>query len=243
MSDSTDALVGCYPNVRSPKNVIVHAIVQARMGSERFPGKMLADLAGKPVLGHVIDRLKKCKTLHNVIVASPDKELVDFAYANGAWGYPDTGDPNNVLLRYIKASGWAGSQLVVRITGDCPLIHPDLVDTLVSEYLQSRADLVTNVQRRSFPKGLDIEVLHPNTLKRIYHLTQDARYLEHVTLFCYENPALFVVKNINNKGRDYSFINLSIDTPKDLDKVKELMSTLSKDSTIDDMVNNWEMLF
>lgn len=202
---------------------VVHAVVQARLNATRLPNKMLLDLGGKPVLQHAIDRLKKCKTLHNIIVASPDKELVDFAYSKGIWGYPSTGDENNVLLRYIKAASWAGSTLVVRITGDCPLIDPEMVDNCVSEYVNSRVDIVTNVFRRTYPKGFDCEVLHINTLKRIYHLTADHRYREHVTLFAYENPSLFVFKSIF-QNKDYSWINLSIDDQFDIDKMRLLVS-------------------
>lgn len=221
---------------------IAHAIIQARMGSERLPGKMLMDLGGKPVLAHVIDRLKACQNLHHIIVATPDKELAQFAYDRGVWGYPDTGDPNNVLLRYIKAAGWAGSQLVVRITGDCVLIDPQIVDDLVEKYSESRVDLVTNVLRRSFPKGMDVEVMHVNTLKRIYHLTRDPRYLEHVTLFCYENPALFAIKNVNNNGLDHSYMNVSIDSKRDLDKVHKLIQCLSSNSGVDEIVKIYEKM-
>lgn len=212
------------------------------MGAERLPGKMMMDLGGKPILAHVIDRLKLCKSLHHIIVATPDKELAQFAYDRGVWGYPDAGDPNNVLLRYIKAAGWAGSQIVVRITGDCPLIDPYLVDRMVEEYVNRRVDLVSNVFRRSFPKGMDVEVLHINTLKRIYHLTDNPVYREHVTLFCYEKPALFEIFNVSDRGRDHSYINLSIDTKKDLDKVYKLIQVLKCDAGIDDIVREYEKM-
>lgn len=204
----------------------IYAIVQARMGSERLPGKMMMDLGGKPLLANVIDRLKLCKTLTGIVVATPDEELAKYAYSRGVLGYTDTGDPNNVLLRYIKVAGWCNAQIVVRACGDSPFIDPVLVDQCVSEYVNSRVDLVSNVQRRSFPKGMDCEVLHYNTLRRIYHLTQDPMYLEHVTLYIYENPALFVVKNISNKGKDYSFINCSIDEKNDLDTANVVMPML-----------------
>jgi len=200
---------------------------------------MLADLAGKPLLWHVVNRLKQCKTLHNVIVSTPDEELAKLAYEWGAWGYPDTGDPNNVLLRYIKTAGWSGAQIVVRITGDCPLLSPELVDNCVNAYLDNRVDIVSNVVRRSYPKGLDVEVLHTNTLKRIYHLTQDPRYLEHVTLFAYENPQLFVFKSIS-QNNDYSRHNVSVDTQRDLDRVSNIMHTLKESANMLDLMEELE---
>lgn len=230
--------IGTLPSDR-PMTV---AIVQARMGSERLPGKMMMDLCGKPLLAHVIDRLKLCETLHQIVVATPDKELALYAQDRGVWGYHDMGDPGNVLLRYIKAAGWSGAQLVVRITGDCPLVDPKVVDDCVSAYINNRVDIVTNVLRRTFPKGMDVEVLHLNTLKRIYHLINDPRYREHVTLYAYENPALFVFKGIT-QNRDYGWINVSIDTRRDLDKVQKMIPKLEGVYTLVDVVRTYEELY
>ena len=221
-----------------PQRVV--AIVQARMGSDRLPGKMMMDLGGKPLLAHVIDRLKLCKTLKSIVVATPDEEIARYAYSRGVLGYQDTGDPNNVLLRYIKAGGWCNAQIIVRVCGDSPFISPPMIDVLTSEYLQLRQDLVTNVARRTFPKGLDAEVLHYNTLKRIYHLTNDPLYLEHVTLFCYENPALFRIKNVSDHGRDYSFLNMSVDCQRDLDNARKMVSRLDDVYAVADMARIWE---
>ena len=218
----------------------VYAIVQARMGAERLPGKMMMDLAGKPVIAHVIDRLKMCKTLTGIVVATPDEELARYAYSRGVMGYHDPGDPNNVLLRYIKVAGWCNAQIVVRITGDEPLIDPSIVDEIVLEYVKSRVDIATNVFRRSFPKGMDVEVLHYNTLKRIYHLTGDPLYLEHVTLFCYENPALFRIKNVSHNGRDCSFMNCSIDDQEDLDTANLVMPMLMSGYGYLDVVRSYK---
>lgn len=215
---------------------IAIAIIQARMNSQRFPGKMMADLCGKPVIGWVIDRLKKSNMLHQIVVATPDKGLIEYAYANNCWGFLDTGDPNNVLGRYIRAANWCNAEIVVRICGDCPLIDPTIVDQIIVEYINSRVDIATNVARRSYPKGMDVEVLHRNTLKRIYHLTDDPLYREHVTLYIYENPALFKIKNVSNGGRDYSYLNLSIDTESDLDKVREIVSICGQNGSINDFV-------
>lgn len=230
---------GC--SARSDPPIAV-AIVQARLNSQRFPRKMLADLNGKPVLGWVIDRLKQSKLLHQIVVATPDGELAEFAQERGCWAYLDTGDPNNVLGRYIRAANWCNAEVVVRVCGDCPLVDPELVDGIVAEYANSRVDLVTNVARRSFPKGLDVEALHRNTLKRIYHLTDKPIYREHVTLYIYENPALFIVKNISDNGRDHSFINLSVDTERDLDKLRLIVSNSAQKLGYRDIIRKYESL-
>lgn len=214
------------------------------MGSERLPGKMLMDLGGKPLLAHVIDRLKQCKSIERIVVATPDDEIAKAAFNFGAFGFVDTGDPANVLGRYIKAGGWSGAQLVVRITGDCPFVDPNLVDRCVKESVEGRYDLVSTVVRRTYPKGMDIEVMHLNVLKRIYHLTEEPRHREHVTLFAYENPALFVAKGVS-QNRDFSRLNLSVDTKYDIDFLSYFITHSTYDGTwaqeaITDWFTEWE---
>jgi len=214
---------------------IAIAIVQARLNSQRFPRKMLADLNGRPVIGWVIDRLKKSKLLHQIVVATPDGEISEYAQAQGCWAYLDTGDPNNVLGRYIRAANWSNAELVVRVCGDCPLIDPVLVDNTIYGYIDNRVDISTNVLRRSYPKGMDVEVLHRNTLKRMYHLSDDPLYREHVTLYAYDNPALFKFFQLRDVN-DYSYINTSVDTVQDLDKVRKFVSANSGDFGYRDVI-------
>lgn len=230
---------GFFQSTNVPRTV---AIVQARLGSQRFPRKMFADLCGKPVLGWVIDRLKKSELVHQIVVATPDPEIAEYAYSMNCWGYLDTGDPNNVLGRYIKAANWSNAELVVRICGDSPLIDPKLVDNTIKGYVDNRVDISTNVLRRTYPKGMDVEVLHRNTLKRIQHLTIDPRYREHVTLFAYENPSLFKFCGLFGNN-DYSYINTSVDTERDLDKMRKIMSCISGDFGFLDVVRNWEEVY
>lgn len=225
-------------SVRTDSPIAI-AIIQARLNSQRFPRKMFADLCGKPVIGWVINRLKKSNLLHQIVVATPDKELAEYAYSQNCWGYLDTGDSNNVLGRYIKAANWSNAELVVRICGDCALIDPVLVDNTIKGYVDNRVDISTNVLRRSYPKGMDVEVLHRNTLKRIYHLTDDPNYREHVTLYAYDNPSLFKFHSILNKN-DYSYMNMSIDTEKDLDKMRYLLSCVKGEFGFLDLVRSYE---
>jgi len=206
----------------------VVAIIQARMGSHRFPGKMMADLGGRPLINWSIERLKMCKRVHEIVVASPNKELVEAAYDAGVLGFHDTGDENNVLGRYLRCSNWCSADVVVRITGDCPFIDPEIADNVVKGFLENHVDISTNVLHRTFPRGFDSEVLHINVLKRIFHLTQDRGYREHVTLFAYEHPELFVFHSILD-SEDNSRFNVSVDTPADLDKLNILVASLKKD--------------
>ncbi len=223
---------GCSPNIKYPRTV---AIIQARLGSERFPGKVFKDLYGHPLLWWVVERLKKSQYINQIVIATPDKEIYSYAYSLGVWGFLDEGDPNNVLARYMKAANWSNAEIVVRITGDEPLIDPEIVDNTIKGYIENRVDISTNVLRRTYPKGLDVEVLHKNVIKRIFHLTEDPRYREHVTLFAYEHQSLFVFNSIFQKD-DYSRFNVSVDTPKDLDRLQSLMVTLNTDISVGDIV-------
>jgi spore coat polysaccharide biosynthesis protein SpsF (cytidylyltransferase family) len=204
---------------------VIIAIVQARMGSTRLPGKMLMDLGGRTLLEWTLLRLKSIRMLHQVVLASPDRELIAIADKCGCWGYQDTGDPNNVLSRYIKAANWCNAEIVVRVCGDCPLIDPEIVENTINGYLENRVDISTNVLRRTFAKGMDVEVLHRNVLKRILHLTDDLRMREHVTLYAYENQPLFKFHNISDT-EDLSWLNASIDTKSDLDRISKMVSNL-----------------
>lgn len=234
---------GGYSRLRSFEPQ-VHAIIQARLGSKRFPNKMLADLGGRPLLEWVVRRVKQSKLISHVIVASPDKQLVDMATSLDAWGFLDKGDPNNVLSRYIGAANFSGADIVVRITGDCPLIDPEIIDNVVKGYQNNRVDISTNVLRRSFVRGTDVEVFHNSTLKRMLHLTEDTNYREHVTLYAYDNPQLFkfhsVMDNIDN-----SRFNVSVDTPNDLDRLAKLVNCYHdkyQDDTISityEQIVNW----
>jgi spore coat polysaccharide biosynthesis protein SpsF len=203
----------------------VVAIIQARLGSHRFPRKMLADLGGMTMMEYVINRVRQAKTVHQVVVATPDEELHELAYQSGVWGFKEPNDPDNVLARYLKCAAWCDAEIVVRITGDCPLIDPQIIDLCVKGFLEHRCDISTNVLHRTFVKGFDVEVLHRNVLKRIFHLTTDANYREHVTLYAYHNPGLFVWNEVLLNG-DFSEYNVSVDTPDDLDLVRQFLSSV-----------------
>ena len=208
----------------------VVAIIQARLGSQRFPNKMLADLNGWPVLRWSIERLKRAKRVHEIVVATPDKDLVELAYDSGVRGFHYLEDENNVLARYLKCAHWCDAEVVVRITGDCPLIDPELVDNTIKGFAENRVDISTNVFPRTYARGFDCEVLHVNVLKRIFHLTTDRKYREHVTLFAYEHPELFVFNKECDISDNHDF-NVSIDVKEDLDNVLKIVQSIRDDDS------------
>ncbi|MFZ4583714.1 MAG: cytidylyltransferase domain-containing protein [Acidimicrobiia bacterium] len=171
----------------------VVAIVQARMGSSRLPGKVLDDLAGMPVLAHVIERLRQARELDEVVVATPDTPadvpLHEFVQAM------DTtlvvGDEADVLSRYVTAAELSAADVVVRITSDCPVIDPNTVDAVVAAYRSRGVDYVSGGPSSGYPRGLDTEVFSVDALHRVDALAAEGPEREHVTLRMYRDSEHF----------------------------------------------------
>lgn len=210
----------------------VVAIVQARLGSTRLPGKVLADIGGKPMLARVIERLGRCRRLEDVVVAIPDTyedEAIDAAVWVQAPCLFALGPEHDVLSRYMIAARSFGADVIVRITADCPLIDPEVVDAAVAKLTAdpSRYDFVSNGIRRTFPKGLDVEVMFRDTLERLNRLATSAYDREHVCVYAYRTrPDLFRLGELWDEGGDNSDLNWSVDTADDLDHVRRLYAAL-----------------
>lgn len=204
------------------------AIVQARMGSTRLPGKVLSDLAGRPVLAWVIDRLSQATSLSSVVVATTtlpeDDSIVEVCRA---WGAPVfRGSQHDVLDRYCQASRMYPSDVVVRVTADCPLIDPSIVDRAVGELLAPpRADYASNVaDPRTFPRGLDVEAFTAAALEEAWR-RDNSSWREHVTPFIYRNPELFNLRAVVSE-HDLSMYRWTVDTQADLEAVRALVEVV-----------------
>jgi spore coat polysaccharide biosynthesis protein SpsF len=204
--------------------VRVVALVQARTGSTRLPGKVLMDVHGRPMLAQLLSRLSRAKRIDEVVVATSELEGDDavarVAEAEGVRVF--RGDERDVLGRMLGAARMAEADLVVRVTGDCPLIDPDVVDQVVSEL--GHHDLASNAINRTFPRGLDTEVLTRDALERIAELATSPESREHVTWFAYqERPDLFKLRSVESgEGNAYSMLDWSVDTADDLERVRRL---------------------
>ena len=204
----------------SPTACRTGAIIQARMGSTRLPGKVLEDLAGRPVLGWCIERLRRASSLDGVVVATStlpaDDAVAALCERLGCRVF--RGSENDVLARYAHAASAAGWEHVVRVTADCPFVDPQLVDALVAAYLQSRADYASNctVGERTYPIGLDLEVFSAAQLQRIHGLASLPYDREHVTPYFYTHPAQFELLGVPSEDVDHSQHRWVIDTPQDL---------------------------
>lgn len=197
----------------------VVAIIQARTGSSRFPGKVLFDLAGKPVLAHVIDRAQRIPGVQEVIVATTildkDDPVVALAQRYGAAGA--RGSETDVLDRFYQAARPAHAKVVVRLTGDCPLLDPEVSGQVLARFLLGDADYVSNVHPPSYPDGLDTEVLSFGALERAWREANLPSEREHVTPYIWKNQSArpFRLANVSWE-RDLSSWDWVVDTKEDL---------------------------
>jgi spore coat polysaccharide biosynthesis protein SpsF len=193
----------------------VVGIIQARMGSTRLPGKVLRPLAGEPMLARCVRRLLHARTLDQVVVATTheakDDAIVDLCRARGwAWF---RGDGEDVLDRYFRAARRFRADVVVRVTSDCPLLGPWVVEQVVGAL--GDADLASNViPVHTWPRGLDVEAVRMDALERAWREDADPATREHVTLYIKRHPERFRLVGVNN-DEDLSEMRWTVDTPDD----------------------------
>jgi spore coat polysaccharide biosynthesis protein SpsF len=208
------------------------AIIQARMGSSRLPGKVLADVGGATMLAQVVRRLREATRVDEIVVATSlvldDDAVADEAARLGAGVH--RGSENDVLGRYLGAAREFRAEAILRITADCPLLDPGVVD-LVIEALTDEVDYASNTHDRSFPRGLDSEALHRDTLERIARLGTSRAAREHVTAFVMEQPALFRIVQVAAEVDD-SDLRWTVDTADDLAMVRGLYEALGLDRAV-----------
>lgn len=213
----------------------ITAIIQARMTSTRLPGKVLMNIEGKPMLWHVINRLRFSKKLDDIILAIPDTKendiLEKFVKDNKLKYF--RGSEKDVLSRYYEAAKFFSVDLIVRITSDCPLIDPKIVDLVIEEHLNSTADYSSNSLKKTFPRGLDVEVFNFEILEMVYKEAKEDYQREHVTPYIYEHPEIFEVQNIEAKGKlRRPELRLTVDTKEDLQLIKEIYKYLYRPKKI-----------
>ena len=205
-------------------------VIQARMRSSRLPGKVLADLGGRPMLAEQLHRLKECPGVDEIAIATTenaaDEPIGDLASQYKVRCF--RGSEADVLGRFVGAAREAHAELVVRITADCPLIDPQVLTRVVNEALLHResCDYVSNVLRRTFPRGLDVEALNWDVLLQLDRMAVSADAREHVTTFIRsEAPHLFACRSVEDDA-DNSDLRWTVDTPEDLQFVRVLYERL-----------------
>lgn len=170
------------------KKVVVS--IEARMSSSRLPGKMLMNIGNKTVIQHLIDRLRLCEKVEDIIIATTenpnDDLLVEWAKNYNVNYF--RGSEEDVLQRLIDAHEIMNTDIIVEITGDCPFTDPEIVDLAVETYKVNDCDYLTNCEVSSVPPGLYVQVFSLNSLKKIGNIVKDLAVREHVSLYYYENP-------------------------------------------------------
>jgi spore coat polysaccharide biosynthesis protein SpsF len=206
----------------------VVAIVQARMGSTRLPGKVLLKIKDRYVLDYVIDRLRLCKKLDNIVLATTtskeDDVLEKYAISKCINYY--RGSQEDVLSRYFYAAKKFNADIIVRITSDCPLIDPEIVDKTITKHVKTKADYTTNTIERTFPRGLDVEVFNYEVLQYSFKNAKERYQHEHVTPYIIENVDKFKIVNLelddNQKRPD---IRVTLDTKEDYKLISKIINS------------------
>jgi spore coat polysaccharide biosynthesis protein SpsF len=195
----------------------VIAIIQARMGSTRLPGKVLLDLAGGTMLARVVRRVRRARLIDAVVVATStapgDAPIVEECGWLGVACF--RGCEADVLCRYHEAATAYEAEAIVRITADCPLVDPEVTDRVVRAFLDGRPDYASNVLRRTYPRGLDTEVMGASALARAACEAAEPYQRVHVTPYFYEHPERFRLVSVTG-SQDLSGHRWTVDSPGDL---------------------------
>ncbi len=206
-------------------------IVQARLGSRRLPGKSLLDLAGKPLLQQVVERMRACRGIEDIVLATTgepeDRPLLDLALALGADAY--AGSVDDVLDRMYHAASLARAEVIVRITGDDPLKDPGVTDMIIDRLLHGGWDYASNTIVPTFPEGVDIEVFTCEALGRAWREARLPSEREHVTPFIWKHPDRFRTLNVTHTV-DLSGLRWTVDYPEDLAFVRAVYGELYRGS-------------
>lgn len=208
----------------------VVAIIQARMGSTRLPGKIFMDVMGKPLFWHFVERIKRAKNVDRMIIATTNKKeddcICEFAIKNNISFY--RGEEKNVLDRFYQTAIKYKIKNILRVTSDCPLISPKIVDKIVSEYLKGGYDYVSNTLLYTYPDGCDVEVFSFKALEKAWKECKNPIDKEHVTSYI-KNSGKFKIKNVESKNPiDPEEYKWSVDTKEDLTCVREIYKHLYK---------------
>lgn len=210
-------------------------VIQARMGSSRLPGKVLMEIDGFPMLGHVVERVRQASEVNEVVVATTfdeaDEQIASYCVSQHI---PFVrGENKNVLARTVQAAKEQRADIIVRITGDCPLMDPEVIDKTVLAFLERYPDIDFGSNRgsaelrRTFPIGLDVEVMSIGALLRANEEAGEDYQREHVTPYLYEKSGRFRTTSIDSGG-SYGDLRWAVDSPEDLKFVRRVYELLAE---------------
>jgi spore coat polysaccharide biosynthesis protein SpsF len=221
------------------KNILI--ISQARCGSTRLPGKVLKKICDKPLLWYLYKRIDNVKTPNTFIIATAtnpnSKPIIEFAEKFNINVF--VGSEEDVLDRHYQAAKKFSGDIIVRITSDCPLADPQIIDTGLKIFLNGNYDYVSNVHPPTYPDGFDVEIFSFNALEIAWKEAKEQFDREHVTAYIWRNSDKFILKNFEN-NEDLSNIRLTVDTKEDfilISKVIERFFENWSNITMNDVVN------
>lgn len=207
------------------------ALIQARIGSSRLPSKILKNLGSKTVLEHVVERVKRAKLVDEVVVVTTiekqDLEVVRYCSENSIRVF--VGSEDDVLDRYYQAAKLFKPDNVIRITSDCPLMDPNVIDMVVKAHLGKESDYTSNTLDETFPDGEDVEVFTFNSLERAWNDATLQSEREHVTPYIKTNPELFKLQSIKN-DENLSDKRWTIDNQEDYDFLEKIFYSLESEN-------------
>lgn len=208
---------------------MVCVIIQARMSSTRLPGKVLLDINGRPMLSYMIERVKASKRINKIIIAtstdSSDDKIEEFCNSESILCY--RGNLLDVLDRYYEAALKVSCDVFVRLTADCPLIDPNIIDNVVYAFENGKYDYVANTcpPTGTFPDGMDVEVFSFRALEKAWKESIKPSEREHVTFYFWKNPDIFSTFRYD-LNEDMSKYRLTVDYPKDFEVIKAIINDL-----------------
>lgn len=204
-------------------------IVEARFRAARLPGKVLMPILGEPMLGRMVERLKRARTVDEIVVATVDAPADDpiAAYAESIGVHVYRGSEEDVLDRVVRAAQSRSADVIVETTGDCPLVDPGLIDKVVGDFLIGGADFVSNILPHTTPIGTDVRVFRLADLAEINEKSSDPADHEHVSLHFWEHLDRYKCRNVECDFPDAAAtLRLTVDTPDDLELIRLIYSEL-----------------
>lgn len=210
------------------KSKKITALVQCRLSSTRLPGKTLMKIKGDSLLGHLVKRIKASKYVTDIVIATTTKEIDDaiVRFSKKREIKYFRGSEEDVLDRFYRASLEYSLETIVRVTPDCPMLDPQVMDSVVLKFIEGGYDYVSNVIIPTFPDGLDTEVFSFKTLKRAWEEARLPSEREHVTAYIIKHPELFRLFNVKKEGADLSWMRWTVDTESDFEFVSNVFEGL-----------------
>ncbi|WP_446935851.1 cytidylyltransferase domain-containing protein [Lysinibacillus fusiformis] len=207
------------------------AIIQARMGSTRLPGKILKKVNDRPLLSYQLERLQQSNYINDLVIATTlnekDDLIVEFCKKNNILWF--RGSEKDVLARYYETAKTFKADAIVRITSDCPIIDVQVVDKTIQYFVDNNYEYVSNTVDRTYPRGLDTEAFTFEALEKAYKEAVMERDREHVTAYFYTNPDVFKISSVRNET-DYSKYRWTVDTEEDFQLIKNIIEKLYNDN-------------